>query len=978
MHSFLKKFARNKTKNSPWTHGSLCAPKGSYDIPDDNMDEFYKLYDNHEDEKGITERKTPKYGKMVVDLDFHFKKKPDPRIINKTLIKKIVDYFTNILKECFKNEDNDDNMFMCVVLQRPAPYKKESKNGNTCYSDGLHIQFPHIICDYDIQHAIRNKALDEWSLVEDEDKILNMNINCTNSLNEIYDELVIKSTPWLLYGSTKPGLEPYDIVSIHNCDIDKKDLSDIKWIKLLSIRKGVSDGTKLDLTNKNVLAKYWHCKETREIVKKVLYIILDKKTPEIKDHKEAIIERTETYDISFIQKVLDLLVSDRNEQYKYWRNVGLALHYCSLTDKKENNDYLNLWITFSKQNDEYIKGECTYMWNKFNKYSTDHIVTLGTLIYYANEDSPTEMKKLNIETYIMKNKKLIPITITKIYEIVCTIDEVIIKLDTEFECFTERKHADNYNYIKIKPDGWCILCRNPKCSSDKYPATGFNHIPNNILEHIFEFKNILIEKSIENSKYFLFHNDDYLIFEDDKKLNQLMYLALNNTSNSISELIYYLYRDKYRCTDSNVWYEYIGHRWVPNSRTLARLISTDTVNYLTEMKKFYDKVIEKNNSEKKRNEATISAINELYKKLGNVCDGDKYMRKIQNTFYSYHTDFEEKLNNNKHLLCFNNGVYDLEQKIFRVGKLDDCISSCIKYNYISKPSKHRKQLDEFLESVLPNKDDLEYTLKYLSVCLTGHVLEHAALIMSGPDSSGKFMLLLLIRLALGTYYDVCKSSLLSSSDITSSKLIYLKHKRLVICEEPNDKPISVSTFKLLVGSECITQFSPTWKTIIMCKNMPYFGNFAKPSLYDKVKCIKFVNEFVDKPTKQNQFKKDYELSSKLELWVSDFLLLLITKYNEYTQNGLKETDNIKNAVIEYGKPEVIVLQFMEQCTTKADKHLFVCDLYAKYVVWFKEKFKNSNPCSSTDFNRRLASRYKVLAVRIGTTVKKGIKCIKFK
>ena len=56
---------------------------------------------------------------------------------------------------------------------------------------------------------------------------------------------------------------------------------------------------------------------------------------------------------------------------------------------------------------------------------------------------------------------------------------------------------------------------------------------------------------------------------------------------------------------------------------------------------------------------------------------------ITELMYMYYDEsFTKKLNDNRDLICFNNGIYDLKNKIFREGLPDDYISYCTNIDYI--------------------------------------------------------------------------------------------------------------------------------------------------------------------------------------------------------------------------------------------------------------------------------------------------------
>ena len=56
---------------------------------------------------------------------------------------------------------------------------------------------------------------------------------------------------------------------------------------------------------------------------------------------------------------------------------------------------------------------------------------------------------------------------------------------------------------------------------------------------------------------------------------------------------------------------------------------------------------------------------------------------------------DEKLDKNRYLLCFKNGVYDFQNKVFRAGRPEDYISRAVPIDYI-KFSENDKRVQDVL------------------------------------------------------------------------------------------------------------------------------------------------------------------------------------------------------------------------------------------------------------------------------------------
>ncbi|RYE16752.1 MAG: hypothetical protein EOP45_16915, partial [Sphingobacteriaceae bacterium] len=84
----LKQFLNNHkaAKGEQFTHTSMTG--GSWIIPDDELNNFYKLYarDLLTQEWHLTERHIPHSGSVIIDFDFKFKDKSPKRLITEQVI----------------------------------------------------------------------------------------------------------------------------------------------------------------------------------------------------------------------------------------------------------------------------------------------------------------------------------------------------------------------------------------------------------------------------------------------------------------------------------------------------------------------------------------------------------------------------------------------------------------------------------------------------------------------------------------------------------------------------------------------------------------------------------------------------------------------------------------------------------------------------------------------------------------------------
>lgn len=180
--------------------------------------------------------------------------------------------------------------------------------------------------------------------------------------------------------------------------------------------------------------------------------------------------------------------------------------------------------------------------------------------------------------------------------------------------------------------------------------------------------------------------------------------------------------------------------------------------------------------ENKINEKTVRLINNILKQFIKL--------KTNNVI-----DFS-KIDNNRHLIGFNDGLYDITKKEFRKGTYDDYVTLSVGYNYIEK-TLHQKQLELFLETIFPYTKDKDDVLNWLSSLFTTTPLNRA-LVLYG-DQVSKILFLNLLSSTFGNnscnyilklplkYLSHCNEAILETC------LIKNPRKRIIIFEYENVK-----------------------------------------------------------------------------------------------------------------------------------------------------------------------------------------------
>ena len=356
------------------THTSMGKPLGSYYISDEELDTFHELYDKYNenvtnDTLALIERHK-EYSPMVIDIDEKYSNEITERQHTKEHCKKIVSLYVDEIVKIFKIKKSDERL-VAFVFEKPGIYESRGIK-----KDGLHIIFPFIISEPNPQYFIRNNILKKIpDIITD--------LKLTNKPSDLVDNRVIYSNGWFLFGSTKPKQKIYDLVYIYNGKMKEIDINNYSFPKHSSLSKFFS---------------IRYCKEKDIIPLRDSYVeIVDnygkKKSNKLKSKRRR--RKLNIVNPEEIGKLVDILSVDRADNEPNWMEVGWALHNID----PENEDYLNMWISFSQKSEKFVEGECEKKWEKMK----DNGLGIGSIYFWAKIDNYVkyqEIRRSNIQGII--------------------------------------------------------------------------------------------------------------------------------------------------------------------------------------------------------------------------------------------------------------------------------------------------------------------------------------------------------------------------------------------------------------------------------------------------------------------------------------------------------------------------------------------------------------------------------------------------
>jgi len=460
----------------------------------------------------------------------------------------------------------------------------------------------------------------------------------------------------------------------------------------------------------------------------------------------------------------------------------------------------------------------------------------------------------------------------------------------------------------------------------------------------------------------------------------------------VANIVYNYYKNLYVCSGlkENSWFYFneLTGRWkeTEQGHILRMKLSTDIIDIYSHYSEIY---------KDKRGPDPESETYEIYDrkhtncmkvmiKLKDYTYKDKIMKECKDKFYD--GEFMDKLNSKKNLIGFDNGVIDLKyesmdhnndikkETIFRQGRPDDYVSLSVGYSlpidksdmpvnidkikdniiHINDYESLNEDLDDFIEKVLPNQEVRDYTLRFLSSCLSGEVREEKFYFWTGSGANGKSKITDLITSTLGGYSKTMDVAFLTtkrgSSSSASPELEAIRYARFVSMSEPErDDQIYVGKLKQITGGDTMTsrglfkdttEFKPQFKLMLMCNELPKLaGNDG--GVHRRIEVVDFISKFTDNPrpsaNNPHQYKADLELGTKLKKWNILFMIKLLDYYKLYNKEGTKAPSSVTEATKVYITENDVIQKWISNALEENDDPTPLDDLMDNLKSWCEDE-----------------------------------------
>ena len=403
--------------------------------------------------------------------------------------------------------------------------------------------------------------------------------------------------------------------------------------------------------------------------------------------------------------------------------------------------------------------------------------------------------------------------------------------------------------------------------------------------------------------------EEYVEIEK-RNVDRLVIAACSGTEHDVASVIHAKFRDNYVCCDfgKNAWYRWAGHIWKETDRgvDLQLKLSREVAGIF--FRKMNDIGSGMANSgmtacstegkgdcgfcEYCQEEKKRSGLNAIYTKLKTVKFKESLMKDCREFFFD--EDFVKKLDSNKDLIAFNNGVLDLTSFEFRDGKPEDYLSFSTGIDYDPDRSYNDYEawpkVDTFIKQVLPDSEVREYFMKHIATNLVGGNTAQKFHIMTGSGSNGKSMIMNLTSAALGDYACTVPISLFTQkrkgSGNAAPEVIRLKGRRFVTMQEP-DESIALNTglMKEITSGEKMyardlfksgTEFEVQAKFHLACNDKPKIIT-TDGGTWRRLVVINFTSKFVPKPVESYEYPMDETIQFLVQSkeWATPFLNYMV-------------------------------------------------------------------------------------------------------
>lgn len=327
-------------------------------------------------------------------------------------------------------------------------------------------------------------------------------------------------------------------------------------------------------------------------------------------------------------------------------------------------------------------------------------------------------------------------------------------------------------------------------------------------------------------------------------------------------------------------------------------------------------------------------------------------------------DFDDQ----KNLLCLNNGTFDLKSMELREHRPADMLTKAIGVTY--DPQAVASRWIQYLEQVIPDPAYRDFLQRAVGMALLGDTSESAFFVLWGDTGCGKSQFLEVMNAVFGDYGVTAAASAFRESrngddSRKANSLHQLRGARFVATSETSRKSsLDEELVKRVTGGDTVTSHALyeteiSWRpefTMFMGTNFKPVLDAGDGAIWRRVKPINFPNTFY----KDNQPTEEREkgLSQRIiDTELAGVFNWVLEGVRQYLAMGLKDPDSLTSVIKEYREESDPVLSFLTAAEDEgtievgSEVEISTTQAFAVYSTWARAN--GQYPISTTRFGRRL-------------------------
>lgn len=492
----------------------------------------------------------------------------------------------------------------------------------------------------------------------------------------------------------------------------------------------------------------------------------------------------------------------------------------------------------------------------------------------------------------------------------------------------------------------------------------------NLTACIYEWKHMTRRNvSIGSLKHFAKKDNPqgYANYVTEQQRNK-MRLEVKTSHVDLALSLFSKYSDEYVYTDSG-WFRFRDHHWeeIENGFEMRTKISSELVDFFEGLMRANYLELANLSGDPDEKKLVEMRLNERNKTIKDVVIKLKDTRFKSNVFMEckevfFHRLFEHKLDTNRYLIGFQNGVFDLEENVFRDGLPTDYICNRLKINYTIYDENHPKVLEvlSLFEKIFPDNQVRRYFFDIMSETFVGFNHRKQVYFWTGEGDNGKSITEMFFEQMFGPLAKKCNTSLITSKRPSAGSANAELSRcgggtRMVFLEEPDpDEEIYTGFFKHLSGNDSIfardlyqsgksaREIQPMFKMFVICNKLPRIRQGDKAT-WNRIRVVPFEAKFTKTPPisveeqyQQKIFPVDPTIASKIHTLVEPFAWFLL---DHRLKPRVKEPPKVTEATNKYKQSNDYIYMFYTLNTrVHPTGSIHVSELYTTFRDWVKESF----------------------------------------